>query len=327
MARLRTVGGLAGGTADLAGDQHHGAARTSSTSCAGKDRCRPGRCPTPAIVPWRSSGWTNGKNVMKMLEIMELRGEVAVASREGRERNWDLAERIWADDPADAPSLTDARAERRRRRLAALGIERRTPSAIPPPGALHVRVEGVRGSWFVDPEPAGSPRRAVPRSVRAALAARPAGLRPPAAARPRSSSTTSWRCTSRRPSAAGATGRCPCSRGDRLIGKLDATADHTVGSAAGPRPPPRRRADRPRLLAGRGTRAARPGELPRAGAGGRARLTGPTDRWAGHLSRTDRSELTARRRASVPSVSDRRTAAGRSPARVCSASSRVSGDV
>src|SRR6478735_3704449 len=32
------------------------------------------------------------------------------------------------------------RAERRRRRLAALGIERRTPSAIPPPAALQVRV-------------------------------------------------------------------------------------------------------------------------------------------------------------------------------------------
>ncbi|HEY5978620.1 MAG TPA: crosslink repair DNA glycosylase YcaQ family protein [Microlunatus sp.] len=36
-------------------------------------------------LPWRSTGWTDGKNVMKMLEIMEARGEVAVASREGRE--------------------------------------------------------------------------------------------------------------------------------------------------------------------------------------------------------------------------------------------------
>ena len=61
---------------------------------------------------------------MKMLEIMESRGEVAVASREGRERNWDLAQRIWADDPADAPSLADARAERGRRLLAAIAAPR-----------------------------------------------------------------------------------------------------------------------------------------------------------------------------------------------------------
>ena len=56
--------------------------------------------PDTCEVPWRSTGWTNDKNVMKLLECMESRGEVAVASREGRERRWDLAERIHPGDPA-----------------------------------------------------------------------------------------------------------------------------------------------------------------------------------------------------------------------------------
>jgi len=185
--------------------------------------------PDTCDVPWRSSGWTNGKNVMKMLEIMEARGEVAVASREGRERNWDLAERIWADDPAEAPSLTDARAERRRRRLAALGIERRTPSAIPPPGAVDVRVEGVRGGWFVDPEQLA--RLEEPFRGRCALL-----------------SPLDWLVFDRqrllelfeydyqlemyKPAAKRRWGywAMPVLRGDLLIGKLDAAADHTVGA-------------------------------------------------------------------------------------------------
>ena len=186
--------------------------------------------PDTCDLPWRSSGWTNGKNVMKMLEIMEARGEVAVASREGRERNWDLAERIWADDPADAPSLTDARAERRRRRLAALGIERRTPSAIPPPGALErarSRAFGAAGSstptsWL------GSTSRS---SGRCALL-----------------SPLDWLVFDRqrllelfefdyqlemyKPAAKRRWGywAMPVLRGDRLIGKLDAAADHAVGA-------------------------------------------------------------------------------------------------
>src|SRR5215469_14482504 len=54
--------------------------------------------PDTCAVPWRSSGWTNNKNVMRLLEFMEARGEVAVAGRHGRERIWDLAERIYPDD-------------------------------------------------------------------------------------------------------------------------------------------------------------------------------------------------------------------------------------
>jgi uncharacterized protein len=37
-------------------------------------------------VPWKSSGWTNNKNVSQLLEFMVLRGEVAVAGRRGGDR-------------------------------------------------------------------------------------------------------------------------------------------------------------------------------------------------------------------------------------------------
>ena len=185
--------------------------------------------PDTCDVPWRSSGWTNGKNVMKMLEIMESRGEVAVASREGRERNWDLAERIWADDPANAPSLADARAERRRRRLAALGLERRTPSAIPPPGALDVRVEGVRGTWFVDPGQLS--RLDEPFRGRCALLSPLDWL-----VFDRQRLVELFECDYQlemyKPAAKRRWGywAMPVLRGDRLIGKLDAAADHAVGA-------------------------------------------------------------------------------------------------
>jgi uncharacterized protein len=47
--------------------------------------------PDSCKVPWRSSGWTNNRNVTQLLEFMVLRGEVAVAGRRGGERLWDLA--------------------------------------------------------------------------------------------------------------------------------------------------------------------------------------------------------------------------------------------
>src|SRR5207253_1814415 len=34
--------------------------------------------PDTCEVPWRSTGWTNNRNVLRLLEFMEARGEVAV---------------------------------------------------------------------------------------------------------------------------------------------------------------------------------------------------------------------------------------------------------
>lgn len=72
--------------------------------------------------PWASTGWTNNKNVTRLLDFTVARGEVAVAGRKGRERLWDLAERVYPDHPA-VPAAEAVR-ERDRRRLRALGIAR-----------------------------------------------------------------------------------------------------------------------------------------------------------------------------------------------------------
>ena len=55
--------------------------------------------PDTCAQPWGSSGWTNNRNVDKLLGFMVQRGEVAVAGRQGRERLWDLASRVYPDDP------------------------------------------------------------------------------------------------------------------------------------------------------------------------------------------------------------------------------------
>ena len=111
--------------------------------------------PDSCEVPWQSSGWNNDRNVRMLLQLMVARGEVASAGRQGREQLWDLAERIYPDDPV--PDVEEAQRLLHERRLAALGIARgRAASA---PGEQHgvgeagepAVVEGVRGTWRVDP--------------------------------------------------------------------------------------------------------------------------------------------------------------------------------
>jgi len=59
--------------------------------------------PDTAAVPWASSGWTNNRNVTQMLEFLMARGEVAISGRVGRERIWDLAERVYPPDAVVPP--------------------------------------------------------------------------------------------------------------------------------------------------------------------------------------------------------------------------------
>ena len=111
--------------------------------------------PDTCVVPWRSSGWTNNKNVVKMLDHMAACGDVATAGHEGRDRLWDLAERVYPDD--EPVPYDEAMRIRDERRLRALGIARATatempnePSHVGEAGEPAV-VEGVRGRWRVDP--------------------------------------------------------------------------------------------------------------------------------------------------------------------------------
>ncbi len=112
--------------------------------------------PDACVVPWTSSGWTNNRNVTQMLEFLMARAEVAIAGRVGRERLWDVAERVYPADIA-VPSVDEAERRKNERRLASLGIARQTARAMPME-PVHVGeageaavVEGVKGEWRVDP--------------------------------------------------------------------------------------------------------------------------------------------------------------------------------
>ena len=78
-----------------------------------------------AKVPWESSGWTNARNVARMLDLMWVRGVAGISRREGAQRIWDLMERCL---PADAPAeeLSDEEVTRRAapRAIRALGAAR-----------------------------------------------------------------------------------------------------------------------------------------------------------------------------------------------------------
>jgi uncharacterized protein len=111
--------------------------------------------PDTCVVPWASTGWTNNRNVTQMLEFLMMRGEVAIARRVGRERVWDLPERVY---PADVviPSVDEAERAKNERRLASLGIARQKRAVTPmepwdvgEAGEPAV-VEGTKGEWRVD---------------------------------------------------------------------------------------------------------------------------------------------------------------------------------
>jgi uncharacterized protein YcaQ len=111
--------------------------------------------PDTCAVPWKSTGWTNNRNVTRMLELLIMRGEVAIAGRVGRERLWDLPERVYPAQ-VDLPGVEEAERRKDERRLGALGIARAKTRQLPME-PVHVGgagepavVEGVRGVWRVD---------------------------------------------------------------------------------------------------------------------------------------------------------------------------------
>jgi uncharacterized protein len=185
--------------------------------------------PDTCSVPWRSSGWSHHRNVMRLLEFMEQRGEVAVSSREGRERVWDLADRVYPDGPVVAAD--EARVLRDRRRLASLGIARaKGPECAVEPldagdAGEEAVVDGVRGRWRVDPGQLGRPFRG-----RAALLSPLDRL---VADRRRIAEIFEfdYQLEMYKPAAMRRWGyyALPVLYGDRLVGKLDALADRRAG--------------------------------------------------------------------------------------------------
>jgi uncharacterized protein YcaQ len=117
---------------------------------------RAAEIPDTAQVSWRSSGWTDNRNSMQLLEMLVLCGDVAVHSRDSGGRLFDVADRVY---PADVPVLDEHQAARERaeRRLTSLGIARAKGVAQPfepiDVGAVgeEAVVDGVAGTWRVDP--------------------------------------------------------------------------------------------------------------------------------------------------------------------------------
>ncbi len=112
--------------------------------------------PDTCAEPWTSTGWTHNRNVTQMLECMMMRGEVAISGRVGRQRLWDLAERVYPPGVA-IPSPAEAERLKDERRLGALGIARAKSTVVAvdrcdvgEAGEPAV-VAGVPGEWRVDP--------------------------------------------------------------------------------------------------------------------------------------------------------------------------------
>ena len=78
-----------------------------------------------SVTPRESHGWTGGRGVTEMLEILHGRGVVAIVGRRDGQRLWDLAERWYPE--TETLSLREAERVRAEHRFRALGV-RRTPS-------------------------------------------------------------------------------------------------------------------------------------------------------------------------------------------------------
>jgi len=76
--------------------------------------------------------WWGQRWVGRMLELLHLRGEVAVAGRQGGQRLWDLAERVWPE--TETVPLREAERALEEERFRALGVRL------------------VRGDWEAHPE-------------------------------------------------------------------------------------------------------------------------------------------------------------------------------
>ena len=186
--------------------------------------------PDTCVTPWASSGWNHHKNVAMMLEFMTQRGEVAVAGRDGRDRLWDLAERVYPE--VTAVPAEEAERIRNDKRLRSLGVARRhgpecpvEPMDVGDAGEPAV-IEDVAGEWRVDPEQLGRPF-----TGRTALLS-PFDRLVHDRDRMRELFEFNYALEMYKPAPQRRWGyyALPILHGDRLIGKLDATTNRKTGA-------------------------------------------------------------------------------------------------
>jgi uncharacterized protein len=188
-----------------------------------------GELPDTCAVPWKSSGWSSDRNVTRLLEFMEARGEVAVAGRRGRSRLWDLAGRVYPDEPA--MPADQALRTRNELRLRSLGIARaRAPECPGEPvdvgeAGEQAVVDGVKGTWRIDPsylDSVFSGRAALLSPLDRFIFDRQRAI---------DLFDFDYQLEMYKPAAKRRWGyfALPILYGDRLVGKLDATADRKAG--------------------------------------------------------------------------------------------------
>jgi uncharacterized protein len=121
-----------------------------------------------AELPWKTGGWNDGKSLGRMLELLWDAGKIGVAGRDGNERLWDLAERVF---PTDQPRLPTAEIARRvlDKQLRWRGVsranefgkvfdgwvpgrERALKALIREGRFVPVGIEGLSGDWLAHAE-------------------------------------------------------------------------------------------------------------------------------------------------------------------------------
>jgi uncharacterized protein YcaQ len=115
-----------------------------------------------AVVPWRTGGWNDGKNLGQMLELLWRRGEIAISRREGAQRLWDLAERVLPETdplPDEIAAIETMDRQLRARGFADRGFGSAIDYGLPAREigleslladgvAVPVAIEGLPGDWL-----------------------------------------------------------------------------------------------------------------------------------------------------------------------------------
>jgi uncharacterized protein len=117
--------------------------------------------PDTSVAPWQSRGWTNNRNVTQMLEFLSAHGDIAVAGRQGAQRLWDLADRVYPAGPTIP--VEEANRAQAAKRLRSLGIAREKGTVMPleqifvGQAGEPATIEGTKGTWRVDPQQLNQP--------------------------------------------------------------------------------------------------------------------------------------------------------------------------
>ena len=121
-----------------------------------------------AELPWKTGGWNDGKSLGIMLETLWDGGKIGIARRDGNQRLWDLAERVF---PTDQPKLPAGEIARRvlDKQLRWRGVaranefgrvfdgwvpgrERALKALIREGRFVPVEIEGLGGDWLAHAE-------------------------------------------------------------------------------------------------------------------------------------------------------------------------------